>query len=192
MDNVIGQIDRALDATSVIVAALDDSTLAAPTPCREWDVRTVLNHTVGGMHVFAAALSGTDSGADHESDWLGGDPQGAYAAAAEVDRAAWHRPDALDNTVHSSLGALPASAAALVHLTELVVHGVDLAVAIGRPDLADDELCGELLATMRSRGGIDQFRGPGVFDAEIPVADGEPGHRRLLGYVGREVLARTP
>ncbi|GAA5088835.1 TIGR03086 family metal-binding protein [Nocardia iowensis] len=192
MDNVIGQIDRALDATSVIVAALDDGTMTAPTPCREWDVRTVLNHTVGGMHVFAAALSGTDSGADHESDWLGGDPQGAYAAAAEVDRAAWHRPDALDNTVHISLGALPAQLAAMVHLTELVVHGVDLAVAIDRPDLADDELCGELLATMQARGGIDKFRAPGIFGAEVAVEDAAPAHRRLLGYVGRDVLARTP
>ncbi|MFI7002772.1 TIGR03086 family metal-binding protein [Nocardia sp. NPDC050175] len=192
MENVIGQIDRALDATSLIVAALDESSMAAPTPCREWDVRTVLNHMVGNMHFFAAALSGTDSGADHESDWLGGDPQGAYAAAAEVDRAAWHRPDALDNTVYVSFGALPAPAAALVHLTELVVHGVDLAVAIGRPELADDELCGELLATMQARGGIDQFRTPGVFDAEVFVEEGEPAHRRLLGYVGREVLARTP
>lgn len=192
MENVIGQIDRALDATSVIVAALDESSLAAPTPCREWDVRAVLNHTVGNMHFFAAALSGTDSGADHESDWLGGDPQGAYAAAAEVDRAAWHRPDALDNTVHVSFGALPAPMAALVHLTELVVHGVDLAVAIGRSELADDELCGELLATMQARGGIDKFRGPGVFDAEVFVEEREPAHRRLLGYVGREVLARTP
>ncbi|MFB8281770.1 TIGR03086 family metal-binding protein [Nocardia colli] len=192
MDNVIGQIDRALDATSVIVAALDDSSMTAPTPCREWDVRTVLNHMVGNMHIFAAALSGTDSGADHESDWLGGDPQGAYAAAAEVDRAAWHRPDALEYTVHIPLGELPAATAALVHLTELVVHGVDLAVAIGRPDLADDELCGELLATMQAGGGIDRFRAPGIFDAEVLVEADEPGHRRLLGYVGREVLARTP
>ncbi|ASF11752.1 hypothetical protein NBRGN_075_00270 [Nocardia brasiliensis NBRC 14402] len=192
MDNVIGQIDRALEATSVIVAALDDSALAAPTPCREWDVRTVLNHMVGGMHVYAAALSGTDSGADHESDWLGGDPQGAYAAAAEVDRAAWHRPDALDYKVRTPLGTVPASTAALVHLTELVVHGVDIAVAIDRSDLADDELCGELLAIMQSRGGIDRFRVPGVFGAEVAVEDGASAHRRLLGYVGREVLARTP
>jgi uncharacterized protein (TIGR03086 family) len=78
-----------------------------------------------------------------------------------------------------------------VHLTELLVHGVDIAVAIDRPDLADDELCGELLATMQAMGGIDTFRGPGVFGPEVAVADDEPAHRRLLAYVGREVLART-
>ncbi|MEU2034932.1 TIGR03086 family metal-binding protein [Nocardia amamiensis] len=192
MDNVIGQIDRALDATGAVVAAVEVAGLAAPTPCRDWDVRAVLNHTVGGMHVFAAALSGTDAGAEHDSDWLGGDPQGAYAAAAEVDRAAWHRPGALDGTVGISLGELPGHAAALVHLTEVLVHGVDIAVAIDRPDLADDELCGELLATMRAMGGIDAFRARGAFGPEVVVAEEEPAHRRLLGYVGREVLTRTP
>ncbi|WP_406265925.1 TIGR03086 family metal-binding protein [Nocardia sp. NBC_00881] len=192
MDNVIGQIDRALDATGAIVAAVGDAGLAAPTPCPDWDVRTVLNHTVGGMHLFAAALSGTDAGADHESDWLGGDPQGAFAAAAEVDRAAWHRPDALDATVGISLGELPGPAAALAHLTEVLVHGVDIAVAIDRLDLADDGLCGELLATMQAMGGIDSFRAPGIFGPEVVVAGDEPAHRRLLAYVGREVLSRTP
>ncbi|WP_040782522.1 TIGR03086 family metal-binding protein [Nocardia pneumoniae] len=192
MDNVIGQIDRALDATGAIVAAVEGTGLAAPTPCRDWDVRAVLNHTVGGMHIFAAALSGMDAGAEHDSDWLGGDPQGAYAAAAEVDRAAWHRPGALDGTVGISLGELPGPAAALVHLTEVLVHGVDIAVAIDRPDLADDALCGELLATMHAMGGIDSFRSPGIFGPEIVVAEEEPAHRRLLAYVGREVLTRTP
>ncbi|MBF6078993.1 TIGR03086 family metal-binding protein [Nocardia beijingensis] len=191
MDNVIGQIDRALDATGAIVAAVAGAGLTAPTPCRDWDVRAVLNHTVGGMHLFAAALSGTDAGADHESDWLGGDPQGAYAAAAEVDRAAWHRPGALEGTVGISLGELPGPAAALVHLTELLVHGTDIAVAIDRPDLADDQLCGELLATMQTMGGIDSFRAPGIFGPEVLVGDDEPAHRRLLAYAGREVMART-
>ncbi|WP_328405943.1 TIGR03086 family metal-binding protein [Nocardia sp. NBC_00403] len=185
MDSVIDQIDRALDMTGAIVATVDDDRLVAPTPCQDWDVREVLNHVVGGIHLFAAALSGTDAGAEREDDWLGIDPQGAYAAAAEVDRAAWHRPDALTGTVHLSLGDLPGRAAATVHLTELVVHGVDLALGVQRPDLADDELCAELLATMQAMGGIDGFRKPGMFDNEVAVAADAPAHRRLLGYVGR-------
>ncbi|MEV6429337.1 TIGR03086 family metal-binding protein [Nocardia sp. NPDC051463] len=185
MDSVIDQIDRALDMTGAIVATVDDDRLVAPTPCREWDVRAVLDHVVGGMHLFAAALTGMDAGAEHEDDWLGIDPRAAYAAAAEVDRAAWHRPDVLTATVHISMGDLPGSAAAMVHLTELVVHGVDIALAVHRPDLADDELCAELLAAMQAMGGIDGFRKPGMFDAEVPVAADAPAHQRLLGYVGR-------
>lgn len=184
MDNVIGQIDRALDATGAIVAAVDSAQLGAPTPCKEWDVHDVLNHLVGSLHVFAAALSGTDSGADHESDWLGGDPQGAWAAAAEVDRAAWHRPDVLSGTVHSPIGTLPAPTAGRAHLIEVVVHGLDIAVAIGRTDLADEELCAELLGMLRSTG-VDAFRKPGIFGPEVSVAEDAPAHRRLLAYLGR-------
>ncbi|MFI9508975.1 TIGR03086 family metal-binding protein [Nocardia sp. NPDC052566] len=185
MDKVIGQIDRALDATGAIVVAVDAAQLTAPTPCKEWDVRTLLNHLVGDMHVVAAELSGTDPGADHEDDSLGADPQVAWAAAAEIDRAAWHRPDALTGTIRLAGGELPGVAAATVHLIELVVHGCDVAVAIGRPDLADDELCAELLATMHERGGIDAFRKPGVFGPEVAVADDAPAHRKLLAYLGR-------
>ncbi|MFQ6392180.1 TIGR03086 family metal-binding protein [Nocardia sp. KC 131] len=185
MDSVIDQIDRALDMTEAIVATVDDERLGAPTPCRDWDVRAVLNHVVGGTHRFAAALTGMDAGAEQDNDWLGIDPQSAYAAAAAVDRAAWHRPDALTGTVRILFGDLPGRAAATVHLTELVVHGVDIALAVDRPDLADDELCAELLATMQEMGGINGFRNPGMFDNEIAVAADAPAHRRLLGYVGR-------
>jgi uncharacterized protein (TIGR03086 family) len=186
MDNVIGQIDRALDMTgAIVVAAVDSDRLGAPTPCQDWDVHAVLNHAVGGMHLFAAELSGTDAGAGHDDDWLGIDPQGAFAAASEVDRAAWHRPDALTGTVHFALGDLPGPAAAMVHLTEVVAHGVDIAVAIDRPDLADDELCAELLTTMHAMGGLDGFRKPGMFGQEVAVSADAPAHRRLLGYLGR-------
>ncbi|WP_225725239.1 MULTISPECIES: TIGR03086 family metal-binding protein [unclassified Nocardia] len=188
MDNVIEQIDRAIDSTAAIVAAVDKDHLSAPTLCAEWDVRAVLNHIVRNMHVFAAGVSGMNTGADHESDWLGGDPQGAYAAAAEVDRAAWHRPDALDATVQLSFAALPGSAAARIHLTEVLVHGVDIAVAIDRTDLVDEELCAQVLDGMRALGGIDRFRKMGAFGPEVLVAAEEPAHLRLLGYLGREVL----
>ncbi|MEV0245095.1 TIGR03086 family metal-binding protein [Nocardia sp. NPDC050712] len=182
---VIGQIDRALDTAEVIVAAITAEQLTAATPCREWDVRAVLNHLVGGMHLFAAALSGMDAGAGHDDDWLSSDPQGAFGAAAEIDRAAWHRPDALEATVEIGLGALPGHFAAAVHLTELVVHGVDLAVAIDRPDLADDQLCADLLTLMAEQGGLDAFRKPGMFDAAVEIAADAPAHRRLLAYAGR-------
>ncbi|MEV0298749.1 TIGR03086 family metal-binding protein [Nocardia sp. NPDC050710] len=185
MEIVIGQIDRALDMTGKIVDAVDDGGLTASTPCVDWDVRTVLNHVVGGMHIFAAELSGIDPGGAHEDDWLGADPQAAYAAAAEIDRAAWHRPDVPTATVHIGLGALPAPAAALIHLTEVLVHGIDIAVAIDRPDLADDALSAELLTTMRDTDGIDAFRAPGVFGAEVAIAADAPAHRKLLAYVGR-------
>ncbi|MGV9616364.1 hypothetical protein ACWDPW_30160, partial [Nocardia xishanensis] len=69
---------------------------------------------------------------------------------------------------------------------EVLVHGVDIALAIDRPDLADDALCAELLSTMRAMGGIDIFRTPGIYEAEVPIPDDAPPHRKLLAYTGRK------
>ena len=185
--DAVRRIERAIDATGLVVAGVAEGQWANPTPCTEWDARAVLNHTVGGMRIFAAELNGTDPGAEHESDWLGADPKGAYAEAAEVDRAAWNRPGALDTTVHISLGALPGPMAALIHFTEVCVHGVDLAVATGQQAVLDEELCAELLSVMRGMGGFDAFRVPGVFGPEIQSAPGAAPHGQLLAYLGRTV-----
>ncbi|WP_406454693.1 TIGR03086 family metal-binding protein [Streptomyces sp. NBC_01622] len=182
---VVRRIERALAATGLVVAGVAEGRWTDPTPCAEWDARTLLNHTVGGMRIFTAELNGTDPGAEHESDWLGADPRGAYAEASETDRAAWNRPGALDATVHISLGALPGPMAALIHFTEICVHGVDLAVATDQRALVDEELCEELLAVMRGMGGFDAYRIPGVFGPEVQApADAAP-HARLLAYLGR-------
>lgn len=188
MTSVIGQIDRALDMTGVVVEGVTRDLLAAPTPCPGWDVGTELNHLVGGMRVFAAELTGTHPGGAHEDDWLGTDPQAAYTAAAALDRSAWHRPDALNTTVRLGFGAVPGPMAALVHLTEVLVHGADLALATGQEHLIAEELCGELLTVMRDMD-FDAFRRPGMFGPALPAADDAPPHRRLLAFLGRD-LAR--
>ncbi|RJO75895.1 TIGR03086 family protein [Nocardia panacis] len=185
MDHVIGQIDRAIDSTAAIIDAVEATHLTAPTLCAEWDVRAVLNHIVGSMYSFAAAVSKTDI--DHEPDWLASDPQAAYAAAAEVGRAAWHRPDALEATVVLPFAEVPAAAAAQIHLMEILAHGADVAVAIDRADLLDEQLCEEVLTTLRALGGIDAFRKEGAFGPEVLVAADAPAHRRLLAYLGREI-----
>ncbi|MGI5491120.1 hypothetical protein [Microtetraspora malaysiensis] len=82
--------------------------------------------------------------------------------------------------------AVPGPMAALIHLTELLVHGADLAVATGREDLVDQAACDQLLATMR---GMDfhAFRRPGMFGPEIPAPGDAPAHRQLLAFLGRNL-----
>ncbi|MGW4365928.1 TIGR03086 family metal-binding protein [Nocardia takedensis] len=185
MQTVIGRIDRAIDMTGRIVDAVEKDRWSAATPCTEWDVRKVLNHTVGGMRVFAAELSGTEPVGSHDSDWLGGDPQAAFAAAAEIDRAAWHRLDLPDAKVRLAVGILAAPEAALVHLTEVVVHGIDIALALGRADLIDEGLCAELLEVMHETKGVEPFRQPGLIGPELPAPADAPAHAALIAYLGR-------
>jgi uncharacterized protein (TIGR03086 family) len=187
MHPVLADIDNAVETNARIVEGVKTDQWELSTPCVEWTVRDVLNHTVGGMHIFAAELTGTGPVADHESDWLGTDPVTAYRTAADVDRAAWRLPDVLDRTVSISLGTLPGPMAALVHLTEVLVHGCDVAVATGQEHLVDEAACERLLAGMAGMGGVDAFRAPGVFGPEVPSPDGAQPHERLLAYLGRRV-----
>ncbi|MFI6597574.1 TIGR03086 family metal-binding protein [Nonomuraea sp. NPDC050536] len=186
MSSVIDQIDRAIAMTADIVKGITDDLLAAPTPCPGWDVRTELNHLVGGMRIFAAELTGTDPGAAHEDDWLGSSPEAAFAIAADLDRAAWHRPGVLETPVRLGFGAVPGPMAALIHLTEVLVHGVDLAIVTGQEHLVDGQACEQLLAIMRGMD-FDAFRRPGMFGPEAPAPVGAPAHRRLLAFLGRDL-----
>ncbi|WP_433234950.1 TIGR03086 family metal-binding protein [Streptosporangium sp. CA-135522] len=184
--NVIDRIDRALDMTAAIVRGITDGQLHVPTPCAGWDVRTELNHLVGGMRIFAAELTATDAGGDHEDDWLGTDPHTAFTAAAGLDRAAWHHPGALDTTVRLGFGAVPGPMAALIHLTEILVHGVDLALATDQEHLVDERSCGELLTIMQGMN-FGAFRRPGMFGPATPAPADAPAHRRLLAFLGRDL-----
>ncbi|MFD7864284.1 TIGR03086 family metal-binding protein [Streptomyces sp. NPDC057682] len=190
---VTERIERALAMTGAVVAVVDEAAWSSPTPCAGWDARTTLNHLVGGMRIFAAELTGTDPGGAHHDDWLGTDPAGAYARAAEADRAAWRRAagseEALaSTTVRLGFGTVPGPLAALIHLTEVLVHGLDLAWAVGRTDRVDEELCEDLLSRAR-RTGMDPFRRPGMFGPERPAPADAPARVRLAAYLGRPVAA---
>ncbi len=171
--------------TGRIVAGITTDQWATPSPCEGWSVREVLNHVVGGMRIFAAELTGREPEAEHEADWLGADPVGAFTAAAELDVAAWHAPGALAGTVTISLGQLPAGFAAVIHLVELVAHGVDLAEATDQHGLVDESLCADVLGVLVGMGGVDAYRVPTVFGPEVAVAGTAPAHERLSGYLGR-------
>jgi uncharacterized protein (TIGR03086 family) len=184
MTTLIDRIDAALDMTAGIVNGISPEQLPKPSLCPGWDVRFELNHLVGGMRVFAAELTGTDAGQDHHDNWLDDDHHAAFTTAAALDRAAWHRPGALDTTIQLGFGATPAPMAALIHRTEILVHGVDLAVVTGQEDHIDQRQCAQLLATMRAMD-FDAFRRPGMFGGENPVPADTPAHRRLLAFLGR-------
>jgi uncharacterized protein (TIGR03086 family) len=184
MNTMVSRIDQALDMTAAVVAGIPAARMNAPTPCVDWDVHELLNHLVGGMNIFAAQLAGMTPGREHDDDWLGRDPHTAFADAAAIDRAAWHSPDALERTVRLGFGVVPGPIAVVIHLTELLVHGVDLAVATDQERILDEQLCAEMLVIMRDMG-MDNFRKPGMFGAELPAPTDALAHRELLAFLGR-------
>lgn len=186
--DLVSQLHRALDATAVIVRGVTTDQWHLRTPCAGWDVHAVANHLVGGIQAFPDLLAGAVVDDDPTHDHLGADPAAAYDAAARRDHDAWNRLGVMDGTVALAFATVPASMAAVIHLTELVVHGLDLAVATHQHDAIDERLAEQLLDLMRAMGGIDAFRGPGFFGPEVPAQADRPAHERLLAYVGRSVV----
>jgi uncharacterized protein (TIGR03086 family) len=190
MQDTVNEIDLALSTTAGLVQRIAAEQWTAPTPCAGWDVATVVNHVVGGMRLYTAELTGIPADGAHEDDWLGNDPLGAYRDAATQVLAAWHTPGAEQHLISLSFGTVPAPLAAIVELTEIVVHGLDVAVATGQEDQVDQAQSGRLLALMTAMG-MDRFRAPGIFGPERAAPADAPAHRRLLAFLGRGVPARV-
>ena len=60
--DVVDRIESALAVTEPLVTGVRHEQWGPGTPCAEWDVRTLDNHLVGGLRIYAGELSGTDAG----------------------------------------------------------------------------------------------------------------------------------
>ena len=179
------QYQRALLATGRIVAGVRPEHLAKPTPCRDWDVRLLLNHIVGGNYMFAeVARGGRVEGTGEMEDYTRPDPGTNYLASAEAVLAAWSEPGAMDRRCHMPFGDIPAPAAVSIHFLDLVVHGWDLARASGQDATIAPDLAAEALDISRDLLS-DELREAGVFGPEVPVSADDPLHDRLVAFMGR-------
>jgi uncharacterized protein (TIGR03086 family) len=179
------QYRRALLHTGRIVTGVRPEHLTEPTPCRDWDVRLLLNHIIGGNYMFAEVAAGGRADAtgvmdDHTLP----DPATNYIASADKVLAAWAAPGAMQRRVHMPFGDIPAGAAVSIHFLDIVVHGWDLARATGQDTTIEPDLAAEALDI--SHGLLSpELRDTGVFGPEIPISDDDPLHDRLVAFMGR-------
>ncbi|MGQ5259956.1 TIGR03086 family metal-binding protein [Micromonospora sp. ZYX-F-536] len=158
-----------------------------PTPCPGWDVRTLVNHVVGEDRWSVPLLAGRtidEVGSRFDGDLLGTDPAvAAREAAAQAEIAAVH-PGAVDRTVHLSAGDTPAEEYLSQLLAEHLVHGWDLAVAIGAEPRMDPEavrVCARWFA-----GRVDDYRRGDLVRPEVPLPAGADEQDHLLSAFGRD------
>ena len=179
------QYRRALLHTGRIVVGVRPEHLTRPTPCRDWDVRLLLNHIIGGNYMFAEVAAGgrADATGDMDDHSLP-DPGSNYVASAEAVLAAWAAPGAMERRCHMSFGDIPAPAAVSIHFLDIVVHGWDLARATDQDTTIEPDLAAEALDI--SHGLLSpELRDTGVFGPEIPISDDDPLHDRLAAFMGR-------
>ncbi|MEU5911568.1 TIGR03086 family metal-binding protein [Micromonospora sp. NPDC047527] len=158
-----------------------------PTPCADWDVRTLVNHVVSEDRWSVPLLAGRtidEVGDRFDGDQLGADPAtSAREATAQAEIAATH-PGTIDRTVHLSSGATPATEYIQQLLAEHLVHGWDLAVAIGaEPRLEPDavRVCARWFA-----GQVDTYRSNNLVHDAVRLSADADEQDRLLAAFGRD------
>ncbi|MEX2293987.1 MAG: TIGR03086 family metal-binding protein [Acidimicrobiales bacterium] len=176
----------ALDATGVIVAGVGESQWALPTPCDDWDVRTLVNHIVTGNE-WAAELAGGKSieevGDRLDGDVLGDDALVAYNESARRAAAAFRAPGALVAPCAVSYGPVPGEVYAGHRLLDTLLHGWDVAKATNQPTNLDPSLVKAALAVLIPQA--DLLAGSGAFGTSTdPGEDADP-QVRLLALTGR-------
>src|SRR5579862_2078514 len=91
---------RAAAQTEAIIAAVRPDQAGLPTPCTDWDVRTLVSHMAGGVLRIALVGEGADAlqvppfadlGGQQVGDWAA-----TYQAASARAAAAWADDAKLD------------------------------------------------------------------------------------------------
>ncbi|MCO1578051.1 TIGR03086 family metal-binding protein [Crossiella sp. SN42] len=178
---------RAVLDSVAAVERVESADLKRPTPCADWTLAELLAHMTVQHHGFAAAAEG--NGAD-TAVWrvrpLGPDPVREYRAAADrvlaafAEEGVWER----EFTLAEFGASFPAVRAIGFHLIDYVVHGWDVARALGNryrlaPELV--EVASRIAFAVPDDG--DRRRAGAAFGAALP-AEGEPMERILL-WLGR-------
>src|SRR3954451_20294465 len=145
---------RAAAGFDDLVHRITEECWSAATPCDGWTVRDLVNHVAAENHWLAALLGGStieDVGDRLAGDLLGADPKAGWDRAyAEGVRTA--RGEGIDRRM-VRLGSGPATGDE--YLREVgadhLIHGWDLAVALGADDTMDPDLVREVGGWFLSR-----------------------------------------
>ncbi|MEV4252596.1 TIGR03086 family metal-binding protein [Spirillospora sp. NPDC049652] len=178
----------ATEAVVGIVRQVPGDRLDAPTPCSDWDVRTVVNHVIfWNGRAAGAAAKAEPTGPDEDHDFTA-EPGWAdrFAEQAAATVRAWQDPDAWTGTTSlSGTGpGMPAPVIGGMMVGECVLHGWDIAAALGidpRFDPALVEFCYRSLSSIADMG-----RQYGAFGPEVAVPEDAPLLDRLIGLSGRD------
>ncbi|MFF2125767.1 TIGR03086 family metal-binding protein [Streptomyces olivochromogenes] len=183
---------RAGDQIAALVETVRPEQLAGPTPCAEFDVRTLLSHIAGGTRRIAVVGAGGDGMAVRP--FLDGVEDDRWSAAFDEVRTearkSWADDARLDALVTVPWGEAPGRIALSGYVMEAVTHTWDLSESLGRPLALDPELAEFALGIAR-RVLPDERRDDEElpFDSAVPAPEGADAYGRLAAYLGRRPLS---
>jgi len=173
--DLLGLYGRASEWTLSKVAGATEK-LNAPTPCDEWDVRTLMNHMLDAQNYFVGAARGEDVSPPSPTPpaLLGADPAADFEQSREETLRTFGAEGIIEKT-GPSLG---------IAFCDQLLHGWDLASATGQdatmpaglPEAAYEMVHGRLTEEQRK----------GAFKPEVDVSPDASAQDKLLAYMGRK------
>ncbi len=157
-----------------IVQSLSADDLDRPTPCDGWTVRDIVQHVADTEHDLLVAR-----------ELASGDAEGWAATRAKVQAVldddstremqydGWFGPTTLGATIDA------------FYSMDLMVHGWDIAVAVGSPAAADADPEDVAIARALLEPAGDAMRMPGICGPEVAVPSAATDWHRFLGWTGR-------
>ena len=188
--NAHAQMAAAAAETARVVGGVSAAQLSDPTPCPEWDVRTLVNHIILWTGYSAEQRAHGESVADElMTKDFAGSPGFAADYAAQVDKAvaAWSDAAVWDRDLNVMGSQMPAADVAKMLIMETVLHGWDLATATGQDYRCSAEVAAVLMDTVTEQA--EMFRQYQGFADAVPVPDDAPLFARALALSGRSPAA---
>ena len=179
----------AAEAARVVsgVPAEPERKLDDPTPCGDWDLRTLLNHTILWTSYSAERRAHGESVAEEMmSKDFTADPGFRNDYVAQIDKAvqAWSDPKAWEGDIGVMGDATPKADVAAMLIMEMALHGWDVAKATGQDYTCDEAVAQALIQTVEAQAEL--FRKyQGFADAVIVPADAST-FDRALALSGRD------
>jgi uncharacterized protein (TIGR03086 family) len=176
----------AAEDARVVTGASADS-LDRPTPCTDWDLRTLLNHTILWT-AYSAERRARDEKLPDELMSTDFTAQPGYdrAYAAQLDRAvaAWSEPGAWARELAMMGTPTPSADVGALLVAEMVLHGWDIARATGQDYHCDGPVLAAAAEAVAANAEL--FRKYEGFAAPVPLPPDAPEFDQLLAATGRD------
>jgi uncharacterized protein (TIGR03086 family) len=175
-----------------LVGDIPDELLDAPTPCPAYTLGDLVDHVGGAALAFTGAATkdrgdATSQGPSGDASRLSDDWRTRIPRDLAALADAWRDPDAWTGMTKAGGVELPGEVAGLVALDELVVHGWDVARAMGQSYDCDAPSLEAVHAFVSqfSEPGQEEARA-GLFGPVVGVPEDAPLVDRVIGLTGRD------
>ncbi len=183
----MNDLTSACQRTADVLAGITDDQLDLATPCEKMPLDAMVAH-IGVLSLAFAAAAGKEFGpltdtppaddAPLDADWRSAYPQHLAALAA-----AWKDPAAWEGMTRAGGIEMPAEVMGNVALAEVVIHGWDVARAVGAPYDSDPATLQACLAYLEQ---FDPAGTEGMFGPAVPTADSAGDLDRVVAMSGRD------